>query len=72
MVKPGAIIDFAVKILGADPGGLEVIQDVARVGPTGASSMTTPRRSSWTRVNVRDAAGRLLLIGKPIYLRVAP
>ena len=54
---------------------LEVIQDGAKVTPTitdGKFSLPMGQRAGWVRVNVRDAGGRLLMIGNPIYLTLAP
>lgn len=74
-VRPGQTVDFAVDLAGVDPAGLEVIQDGAKVSAaisaTGAFEIRMGRRPSWVRVNVRDAAGRLLMIGNPIYLSPA-
>lgn len=74
--KPGETLIFNARIAGADPAGLEVIQDGARIAPaispTGGFEIRMGARPSWVRINVRDAAGRLLMIGNPIYLTVAP
>ena len=39
-------------------------------GP-GVFSIRMGDRPSWVRVNLRDTAGRLLMIGNPIYLTPA-
>ncbi|HJV43973.1 CehA/McbA family metallohydrolase, partial [Caulobacter sp.] len=75
-VKPGETVAFAAKVADVDLSGLEVVQDGTTTKPaisaTGEFSIQMPARASWVRVNVRDAAGRLLLIGNPIYLTLAP
>lgn len=75
-VRPGEAVNFVATIAGVDPAGLEVIQDGAKImpntSPSGGFSIQMGQRPSWVRVNVRDPAGRLLLIGNPIYLTVAP
>lgn len=73
--RPGETIALTAVIAGADPAGLEVIQDGARIVPsissTGAFEVRMGSQDSWVRVNVRDRAGRLLMIGNPIYLTTA-
>lgn len=75
-VRPGDVVSFVASLAGVDPSGLEVIQDGARITPetsaSGGFSIQMGRRPTWVRVNVRDPAGRLLMIGNPIYLTVAP
>jgi hypothetical protein len=75
-VKPGEAVTFTVSLAGFDPAGLEVVRDgvktPAAVSSAGVFSLRMGSRSSWVRINVRDAAGRLLLIGNPIYLTAAP
>jgi hypothetical protein len=74
-VRPGDTVSFVATVAGVDPAGLEVIQDGAKIAPnmspSGGFSLRMGRRPTWVRANVRDAAGRLLLIGNPIYLTVA-
>ena len=73
-VASGETVSFTASLTGADLSGLEVIRDGAKVTPTlsaqGVFSIVTSERSGWVRVNVRNPAGRLLLIGNPIYLTV--
>lgn len=69
--RSGDAVTFVASVAGADPAGLEVIQDGARVMPPisdGKFEIRMTQGKSWVRVNVRDASGRLLLIGNPIYL----
>ncbi|WP_343699065.1 CehA/McbA family metallohydrolase [Caulobacter sp.] len=72
--KPGETVTFTVALTGVDAASLEVIRDGAKVSPTltapGIFSIVMGERSGWVRVNVRDPAGRLLLIGNPIYVTV--
>ena len=74
--KPGQVVTFVAMIAGVDPAGLEVIQDGAKITPavsaTGRFQLRMGQRPTWVRTNVRDAQGRLLLIGNPIYLSPAP
>jgi hypothetical protein len=74
-VKAGQAVAFTATVSNLDIARLEVIQDGAKaavaISPAGEFSIRAGRRASWVRVNVRDAAGRLLLIGNPIYLTVA-
>jgi hypothetical protein len=73
--KPGETVTFVARVAGVDPAGLEVIQDGARIAPAisaaGGFEVRMGARAGWVRVNVRDKAGRLLMIGNPIYLTVA-
>lgn len=73
-VAPGETVSFTASSTGVDLAGLEVIRDGVKVTPTltapGVFSIVMGERSGWVRVNVRDPAGRLLLIGNPIYLAV--
>lgn len=72
--KPGEVVAFTVSVTGVD-AVLEVIQDGAKVTPTitdGKFTLPMGQRAGWVRVNVRDAGGRLLMIGNPIYLTLAP
>lgn len=73
--KPGRTISFIATIAGADRAGLELIQDGVRIHPPvsakGQFEIRMGRRQTWVRANVRDAGGRLLLIGNPIYLSPA-
>lgn len=75
-VGSGDIVTFAATVAGADLAGLEIIQDGARISPivsaTGRFEVRMGPRPTWVRVNVRDANGRLLLLGNPVYLSPAP
>lgn len=68
-------ITFTAMLAGADPAGLEVIQNgasiVPKISPTGAFEVRMGARDGWVRINVRDRSGRLLMIGNPIYLAIA-
>lgn len=71
--RPGEAVAFTAALTGGEVAGLEVIRDGAKlavaVGPAGAFTVTMGDKASWVRLNLRDAHGRLLLIGNPIYLR---
>lgn len=73
--KPGRIISFITTFAGVERARLELIQDGVRIHPPmsaqGQFKLRMGRRQTWVRVNVRDANGRLLLIGNPIYLSPA-
>ncbi|MBO9544572.1 CehA/McbA family metallohydrolase [Caulobacter sp.] len=72
--KPGEAVVFVASVTGVDAAGLEVIQGGAKVTPVisdGKFEIRMGQGKSWVRVNVRDAGGRLLLIGNPIYLTPA-
>jgi len=74
--KPGQVVTFVAVVKGADLNGLELIQDGLRIAPavseTGQFDIGMGQGPTWVRANVRDAQGRLLLIGNPIYLSRAP
>jgi hypothetical protein len=59
---------FTVRIRNADGARIEWIRD----GQLVAQGTTFTERGDgarhWVRVNVRDAQGKLLLVGNPIYL----
>jgi hypothetical protein len=71
--KPGEAVTFTASLTGGDLSGLEVIRDGAKLavtmGPSGAFTVKMGDKATWVRLNFRDAQGRLLLIGNPIYLR---
>ncbi len=71
--KPGEAVAFTVSLTGGEMAGVEVVRDGAKlpvtVGPAGAFTVKMGDKPTWVRVNLRDAQGRLLLIGNPIYLR---
>jgi hypothetical protein len=71
--KPGEAVAFTASLTGGDLSGLEVIRDGAKLAVTidkaGAFTVKMGDKASWVRLNFRDAQGRLLLIGNPIYLR---
>ena len=73
--RPAETITFTAMLAGADPAGLEVIQNgasiVPKISPTGAFEVRMGARDGWVRINVRDRSGRLLMIGNPIYLAIA-
>lgn len=75
----GSSIAFTVRVMGVDGGRIEIVRDarVVEVGvgePIRSSDETrnfnivATDKSSWVRVNVRSADGRLLLVGNPIFL----
>lgn len=79
----GAVVEVAVHVAGAPEGAsLSLAGDaapLARLAEPGLGAaesrksftLTADGRSRWLRVDVRDAKGRLILIGNPIYLRPA-
>jgi hypothetical protein len=71
--QPGEAVAFTASLTGEEMAGLEVIRDGVKVavavGPSGAFAVKMSDKASWVRLNLRDAQGRLLLIGNPIYLR---
>lgn len=71
--RSGETLTFTASVTGADMAGLEVIRDGARlpvaVDAAGVFRVQMSDRRGWIRVNLRDAKGRLLLIGNPVYLR---
>jgi len=76
IAKPGEAVAFTASLTGGEMAALEVIRDGAKlpvtVGPSGAFTVKMGDKAAWVRLNLRDAAGRLLLIGNPIYLRPKP
>lgn len=74
-VRRGERVTFTATAVGADLAGLEVVQDGVKRSPEftgpGVFSIRMGDRPSWVRVNLRDTAGRLLMIGNPIYLTPA-
>lgn len=75
-VKAGETVTFTAVVSNLDVAGLEVIRDGAKaavsISPAGEFSIRAGQGASWVRVNSRDPAGRLLVIGNPIYLAVGP
>lgn len=75
-VKAGETVTFTAAVSNLDVAGLEVIRDGAKaavsISPGGEFSIRMGQDASWVRVNSRDPAGRLLVIGNPIYLAVGP
>lgn len=75
-VKAGETVTFTAVVSNLDVAGLEVIRDGAKaavsISPAGEFSIRVGQGASWVRVNSRDPAGRLLVIGNPIYLAVGP
>jgi len=79
IARRGERVDFEIVITGVAEGRVEVICDgeiaqgpadpqvVAAANPT--FSLTADGQSHWTRINIRDGAGRLILIGNPVYLQ---
>jgi hypothetical protein len=71
--RPGETLTFTASVIGADLAGLEVIRDgvklVVPVDAFGAFKVRMSAKPGWVRLNLRDTAGRLLVIGNPIYLR---
>jgi hypothetical protein len=78
----GDAVEFEAQVRGVEAGKLEVIADGA-VAPWPSDptlgegradpifTFTADGADHWIRLNVRDGAGRLILIGNPIYLRGA-
>jgi hypothetical protein len=78
----GVVVEFEVQVRGVEAGRLEVIVDgVVTEGPSDPTldksfadptfNFTADGADHWIRLNVRDRAGRLILIGNPIYLNGA-
>lgn len=79
--RPGQAVRVNVQARGAAGGQLEmivdgaVVPDLARPIATNDAEVRldwTVGRSGWLRVNVRDAAGRLILVGNPIFAEAIP
>lgn len=73
-VQIGQIVNFQANLVGLDAKGLEIIRDGRIVSPPidGEGRFSLPiDKGGWVRLNVRDAEGRLLMIGNPIYLTLA-
>jgi len=74
--RKGEAVAFTVSVTGGEMAGVEVIRDGAKlpvaVGANGAFTVKMGDKASWVRLNLRDAQGRLLLIGNPIYLIPLP
>ncbi len=72
-VKAGETVTFQASVTGVDAKGVEVVRDGQVTKPAidadGRFQLSVDK-SGWVRLNVRDASGRLLMIGNPIYLRV--
>ena len=76
----GAKVSLAVRVVGVPGGRIVLAGDGARLAAladpnlsgsdqTLAFDLTADGRPRWLRVDVRDAGGRLVLLGNPIYLR---
>jgi hypothetical protein len=72
--RPGEAVAFTASLTGGEMSGLEVIRDgvkaVVPIDKAGVFTVKMGDKATWVRLNLRDAQGRLLLIGNPIYLRV--
>ncbi|WP_374657674.1 CehA/McbA family metallohydrolase [Phenylobacterium sp.] len=74
----GARVEFSVRVVGV-PGGRVVISGdgpapagdlaLSSADQTLAVEMVADGRPRWLRIDVRDAGGKLALVGNPIYLR---
>lgn len=74
----GVKVELSVRVVGA-PGGRAVFagngpfpsgeQALASADQTLALELVADGRPRWLRVDVQDAAGKLVLVGNPIYLR---
>ena len=73
--RSGETVVFTATALGVGPARLEIVQDGVRrtsaFTSPGGFSIKMADKPSWVRVDLRDADGRLLLIGNPIYLTPA-
>jgi hypothetical protein len=80
IARRGAKVDFEVIVAGVAEGLIEVIRDgevvlgpadprIVAGAPDPTFTLTADGAPHWIRINVRDAARRLILIGNPIYLR---
>jgi predicted metal-dependent phosphoesterase TrpH len=73
-VKRGDRVKFSGHVDGVAGGKVEVILDARRAQLLSANESFTfdwraDGKSHWIRLNVRDGAGHLALVGNPVYLR---
>jgi len=78
----GAAVEFSVRVAGAQGGRIDIVMDGA-AAPLLAQrgidvndarktfSWTSDGKPHWLRADVRDAAGKLILLGNPVYLNAA-
>lgn len=82
-VRPDEMVEFELRIGGCSGCSAEIIRNAAPLavlsnpliaGPDARLAFKVARSGphDWVRANVRDAGGRLILIGNPIYLRPVP
>lgn len=75
----GSNVAFTVRITGVEGGRIEIVRDARVIDPgvgkpiqsadeTRNFDIAASGKSSWVRVNVRGADGRLMLVGNPIFL----
>jgi len=72
-VKAGQTVTFQATVSGAGAFRIEVLRNGRTVAPEFDSKggfQLVIDEPGWVRLNVRDATGRLLLIGNPVYLRI--
>lgn len=78
----GAAVEFSVRVAGAQGGRIDIIMDGAATpllaqrgidadDARRAFSWTSDGKPHWLRADVRDAAGKLILLGNPVYLNAA-
>ena len=84
----GDSVDFTIHVAGVEGGNIEIVEDGEKPAALNGSfrlpadyhvnfnwGWDGPKfnpQPHWFRVNVRDAKGRLVLIGNPIYIRPTP
>lgn len=75
----GVPVNFSVRVAGAQGGRIETVMDGAAVpllaqpgidvdDARKSFSWTSDGKPHWLRTDVRDAAGKLILLGNPVYL----
>lgn len=78
-VPAGTAAGFSVRVAGARGGSIDIVMDGAAAPLLAerridgddvrkAFSWTSDGKPHWLRADVRDAAGKLLLLGNPVYL----
>lgn len=69
----GQVVTFQATVAGVAAPRIEVVRDGRIITPPLDAEdrfQMTADKPGWVRLNVRDATGRLLMIGNPIYLRI--
>ncbi|MCW6528773.1 CehA/McbA family metallohydrolase [Sphingomonas sp. MMSM20] len=79
-LRPGERVRLAAEVRGASGGTIQLVvdgeadpafrRDIQRDGAIALASWIADNARHWVRAEVRDAAGRLILVGNPIYIEV--